>query len=192
MQKTTVLSLVVAVAATLTAVESRVEWPVFFEHLGFVHSIHNKWDLTINIHFYLPSLDARLSKTLHRLRLLRGQEDEGHHHDGEGRDARNGRPSKLQQLQESWQTLNRHLTKRSMTLKRRSQNMRGLSNARPKRKRREASPLKTKETKFHKRIKRQDGGLFPLYSGGGSTGGLFKVKPCFVSQIISSTIYIKL
>ena len=172
MQKT-VLGLVVAVAATLSAVESRVEWPVFFEHLGFVHSIHNKWDLTLNVHFYLPSLEARLSKTLHRLKLLRGQEEHDHH-EGEDGDARRGpsRPSKLQQLQESWQTLNRHLTKRSYTLKRRSQNMRGLSNARPKRKRREAT--KQQETPFHRRFKRQDGGtgLFPLYSG---TDGIFKV-----------------
>jgi hypothetical protein len=47
-----------------------IEWPVFFEHLGFVHSIHNKWDLTVSVKLHLPSLEARLSKTVHRLRLL--------------------------------------------------------------------------------------------------------------------------
>jgi len=50
--------------------KAAIEWPVFFEHLGFVHSIHNKWDLTISVKLHLPSLEARLSKTVHRLRLL--------------------------------------------------------------------------------------------------------------------------
>ena len=92
-------------------VHSRVEWPVFFEHLGFVHSIHNKWDLTPKVQFYLPSLEARLSKTLHRLQLLRGHEDEAEHEHEEAHaeaSKRSQRPSKLQQLQESWQTLNRY------------------------------------------------------------------------------------
>ena len=92
-------------------VHSRVEWPVFFEHLGFVHSIHNKWDLTLKVQFYLPSLEARLSKTLHRLQLLRGHEDEAEHEHEEAHaeaSKRSQRPSKLQQLQESWQTLNRY------------------------------------------------------------------------------------
>jgi hypothetical protein len=32
-----------------------IEWPVFFEHLGFVHSIHNKWDLvSMSINFLIP------------------------------------------------------------------------------------------------------------------------------------------
>ena len=42
------------------------EWPVFFEHLGLVHSIHNKWDLTLSMQFHLPKLEARILKTIHR------------------------------------------------------------------------------------------------------------------------------
>lgn len=54
-----------------------IEWPVFFEHLGFVHSIHNKWDLAVTSKLHLPSLEARLSKTIHRLRLLDHQYEQG-------------------------------------------------------------------------------------------------------------------
>ena len=56
-----------------------IEWPVFFEHLGFVHSIHNKWDLTVSAKLHLPSLEARLSKTVHRLRLLDHQYEQHDH-----------------------------------------------------------------------------------------------------------------
>jgi hypothetical protein len=47
-----------------------------------VHSIHNKWDLTVSVKLHLPSLEARLSKTIHRLRLLDHQyEQHDHDHD---------------------------------------------------------------------------------------------------------------
>ena len=59
--------------------KAAIEWPVFFEHLGFVHSIHNKWDLTISVKLHLPSLEARLSKTVHRLRLLDHQYEKHDH-----------------------------------------------------------------------------------------------------------------
>jgi hypothetical protein len=48
-----------------------IEWPVFFEHLGFVHSIHNKWDLvSMSINFLTPSMMLRQSK-LECLSMLR-------------------------------------------------------------------------------------------------------------------------
>lgn len=59
----------------ITITTGMIEWPVFFEHLGFVHSIHNKWDITLSVKLHLPSLEARLSKTVHRLRLLDHQYD---------------------------------------------------------------------------------------------------------------------
>jgi hypothetical protein len=59
--------------------KAAIEWPVYFEHLGFVHSIHNKWDLTISVKLHLPSLEARLSKTVHRLRLLDHQYEKHDH-----------------------------------------------------------------------------------------------------------------
>ena len=68
-----------------TSVLGAVEWPVYFEHLGFVHSVHNKWELALSVNFYLPQLDLRLGKSMHRLRLLQGRNYDGPSQ-GEGRD----------------------------------------------------------------------------------------------------------
>lgn len=144
-----------------TSVIGAVEWPVYFEHLGFVHSVHNKWELALSVNFYLPSLDLRLGKSLHRLRLLQGtnyednsSDDEYHDYvdpdeflresrvlkDAERKDARSSdghTPSRLHELQESWATLNRHLRQRCQTLKRRSNNLKGLGSLMPPRRRRQ-------------------------------------------------------
>jgi hypothetical protein len=64
------LVLLTTLLALFGVTMAMIEWPVFFEHLGFVHSIHNKWDITVSVKLHLPSLQARLSKTIHRLRLL--------------------------------------------------------------------------------------------------------------------------
>ena len=55
--------------------QAQTEWPVFFEHLGLVHSIHNKWDLTLSTSLHLPQLEARILKTIHRLKVLSDQND---------------------------------------------------------------------------------------------------------------------
>ena len=47
MRLTTTLVATVAVLATLG--QAATDWPVFFEHLGRVHSIHNKWELTFAV-----------------------------------------------------------------------------------------------------------------------------------------------
>ena len=69
----------VLAAFLISLCKCAIEWPVFFEHLGFVHSIHNKWDLTVSAKLHLPSLEARLSKTVHRLRLLDHQYEQHDH-----------------------------------------------------------------------------------------------------------------
>jgi hypothetical protein len=141
---------------------------VYFEHLGFVHSVHNKWELALSVNFYLPQLDLRLGKSMHRLRLLEGRNYDGPPED-EARDfpdnvdpdviarearvmedaensyaekERSGRntdaePSRLHELQEAWATLNRHLRQRCKTLRRRSNNLKGLGYTMPPRKRRQ-------------------------------------------------------
>ena len=48
-----------------------------------------------------------------------------------------GEPSRLHELQESWATLNRHLRQRCKTLRRRSNNLKGLGSLMPPRKRRQ-------------------------------------------------------
>ena len=94
-----------------------IEWPVFFEHLGYVHSIHNKWDLTLRVHIDLPALQARTFKVLHRLDLLNGD-----FHDPDELDTTSKRstPSRLDELNESWSQQNKHIRRRCENIKRRA------------------------------------------------------------------------
>ena len=70
---TTKIFFIAIIFSSQTSVLGAVEWPVYFEHLGFVHSVHNKWEVALNVNFYLPQLDLRLGKSMHRLRLLQGR-----------------------------------------------------------------------------------------------------------------------
>ena len=98
------------------------EWPVYFEHLGLIHSIHNKWDLSLNTALHLPKLESRILKSIHRLRLLSGQyneEAEAHFRSSEEK-------SRLEELQESWDKLNRQLSRRAENLRRRTKSLKAL------------------------------------------------------------------
>ena len=95
------------------------EWPVYFEHLGLVHSIHNKWDLSLTTKLHLPKLEDKILKTIHRLRLLSGKYD---------REAANHfrtieEKSRFQELQESWSKLNRQLSRRAENMRRRTKSL---------------------------------------------------------------------
>lgn len=65
-----VLLCLVLLALTHVAWTIEWQWPVFFEHLGNVHSIHNKWNLALRVNINLPRLEARVNKILHKLDLL--------------------------------------------------------------------------------------------------------------------------
>ena len=65
---------------SLQAVLSATNWPVFFEHLGQIHSIHNKWDLALSVETRLDEFEFRLknvSVTLDVLRPTFLEEDDG-------------------------------------------------------------------------------------------------------------------
>ena len=47
-----------------------VEWPVFFEKLGHVHSIHNKFDLALRVHINVPAVEQRIGKVIKKLKIL--------------------------------------------------------------------------------------------------------------------------
>lgn len=105
-------------------------WPVFFERLGNVHSIHNKWDLALRVHINLPSLEAKINKLLHKLTLL----------DSDFQDPEASTrtiPSRLEELNKSWKLQNKKLNLRLGNLKRRGQDLRELGQyqARKRRKR---------------------------------------------------------
>ena len=42
-------------------------WPVFFEHLGHVHSIHNKWDLTLAVDTRIREFEIRYKILINNL-----------------------------------------------------------------------------------------------------------------------------
>ena len=62
---------VVAALLTVTGVSAATNWPVFFEHLGNVHSIHNKWDLTLTLDTRLQEFEIRLRNVSISLDVLR-------------------------------------------------------------------------------------------------------------------------
>ncbi len=54
-QKTLKMFPLLILSAVTSLAQGATNWPVFFEHLGNVHSIHNKWDLSL-------SIDTRLTE----------------------------------------------------------------------------------------------------------------------------------
>ena len=49
LNKLNMLHPLISALVCLPLVLGATNWPVFFEHLGNVHSIHNKWDLSLSI-----------------------------------------------------------------------------------------------------------------------------------------------
>lgn len=128
------------------------EWPVYFEKLGFVHSIHNKWDLALRVHIDLPSLDRRLMKLAHRLTIL-----DTNFHDPDAlpdQTISKYRPSRLDDLNRSWKDQNSHLRKRCEILLRRARDLRELGQNLSLRRRRSHEAKKGAES-LHDRQKRQ-------------------------------------
>ena len=121
MNKYFVISILQLVAICVVSGQSSglTEWPVYFEHLGLVHSIHNKWDLSLSTSLHLPKLEAKILKTIHRLRLLSGKYDKEaatHFRSVEEK-------SRFEELQESWSKLNRQLSRRAENMRRRTKNL---------------------------------------------------------------------
>ena len=114
---------------------ANTEWPVFFEHLGLVHSIHNKWDITLNTNLHVPQLDMRILKTIKRLQMLQKETEKT-----KSAFRSSEEKSRLEELQESWIKLNRQLSRRAETMRRRTKNLKALgANVSPKRKKRQSS-----------------------------------------------------
>uniref|UniRef100_A0A0K2TW19 Uncharacterized protein n=1 Tax=Lepeophtheirus salmonis TaxID=72036 RepID=A0A0K2TW19_LEPSM len=84
-----------------------IEWPVFFEHYGYVQSVHNKWELTINANIQLPALEKRLHIMNRRLdRLQQGfSENEGETIE-----------ESTSYLEESWRDINVYLKRKTLNL----------------------------------------------------------------------------
>ncbi len=123
LQKMRPFVVILTCLVALSVSAQNTEWPVYFEHLGLVHSIHNKWDLSLTTPLHLPKLEARIFKTIHRLRLLSGQynkEAEAHFRSDEEK-------SRLEELQESWGKLNRQLSRRAENMRRRTRNLKALA-----------------------------------------------------------------
>ncbi len=44
--------------------------PVFFEHLGNVHSVHNRFDLALRVRINLPKLTDKVRRIVRKLDML--------------------------------------------------------------------------------------------------------------------------
>lgn len=141
----------------LVPVARGIDWPVFFEQLGQVHSIHNKWDLALRVQIDLPSTDAQISKILHKLDLLDSSFD-----DAKARGTRSrsrGGLTRLEDLERSWKEQNLKLSARCENLQRRSGDLQEMGQHTLRAKRSAAAPVE-KETAghplLHSRSKRQN------------------------------------
>lgn len=99
-------------------------WPVFFERLGQVHSVHNRFDLRLRVRIDLPSLQRDLDSILHRLELLDSEFRDPDQPAPGGR--RKKKPSRLDELNHSWRQQNRHLRERAENQRRRAKDLRQL------------------------------------------------------------------
>ena len=50
-----------------SCVQASTDWPVFFEHLGRVHSIHNKWELTFAVKTNFGHFEQKLLNISRRI-----------------------------------------------------------------------------------------------------------------------------
>ncbi len=154
-----------------SASSSSMRWPVFFEHLGQVHSLHNRFDLALRVDINLPSLQAKVTKIVHKLRLLdsefRDPEATTTRSSSSSTNKRRKNRTRLDELNASWREQNRHLRERCENQLRRASDLRELGEDRiydedpkngvPKLKHRPRRP------RLLKRRKRQGGVLKGLF-----------------------------
>ena len=56
----TVFPVFLSLAMMSPLVQAGTDWPVFFEHLGRVHSIHNKWEVTFAVKTNFRTMEQKL------------------------------------------------------------------------------------------------------------------------------------
>lgn len=59
------------VVMSAVAVQGGTDWPVFFEHLGRVHSIHNKWDLTFAVKTNFRHFEQKLQNISRQIQVFK-------------------------------------------------------------------------------------------------------------------------
>jgi len=124
--------LLVLLLFVVTFVRCGTDWPVFFEHLGKVHSIHNKWDLTFSIDTHFSEFETRLKNVTNRIDAYRPSfppqdkvESENDAHERDSDEINETDQSDAKELNqesvylivnEHWDILSKHLKKRADTL----------------------------------------------------------------------------
>jgi len=114
---------VFVLALVAAAVAAQMRWPVFFERLGQVHSVHNRFDLTVDVRAGVPSLQMRIRKLIHKLDLL-SEDFEGVRVQQRQKGQR--RRSRLDELNDSWRRQNAQLKARTEAQRRRAADLRAL------------------------------------------------------------------
>lgn len=116
----------------VTSVRCATDWPVFFEHLGKVHSIHNKWDLTFSIDTHFLEFETRLKNVSYSIEAFRPtfppedkaeSENDAHERDSDEvneihqSDAKELNPESVFLIvNEHWEILSKHMKKRAHKL----------------------------------------------------------------------------
>ena len=116
----------------MSSVAAGTDWPVFFEHLGKVHSIHNKWDLTFSIDTHFSEFELRLKNVSYSIDAFRPSfppEDKGESENdahernsdevneidaSEGKDLK--QESVFQIVNDHWESLSKYMKKRAQKL----------------------------------------------------------------------------
>ena len=106
---------------TLLCSQGSTDWPVFFEHLGRVHSIHNKWELTFAVKTNFGHFEQKLLNISRRIDSFKLEEptvefveDERKEEEEEEEESKEDRIFRL--VNEHWDGLASLLRRRSNTL----------------------------------------------------------------------------
>ncbi len=143
---------------------SYMQWPVFFEPLGRVHSIHNKWDLAIRVAINLPGLEERIDNILEKLNVLASDlKDPEEERRRRLNPNHRTRLTRLDELNTSWKEQNKKLKARCDNMKRRARDLKELGQDTFYQEVKEAEKNNNSYSKKSRRSKRQAGFLKGLF-----------------------------
>ena len=100
--------------------QGSTDWPVFFEHLGRVHSIHNKWELTFAVKTNFGHFEQKLLNISRRIDSFKLEEPTVEFVEDERKEDEDEKESKEDRIfrlvNEHWDGLASLLRKRSKAL----------------------------------------------------------------------------
>ena len=100
-----------------SSTQGSTDWPVFFEHLGRVHSIHNKWELTFAVKTNFADIEHKLLNISRRIERFKLEEPTVEFVEDERKEEEETKEDRIFRLvNEHWDGLASLLKKRSNDL----------------------------------------------------------------------------